>query len=337
MIQTKRLITVIAFVFPFVYLSGQYGEKIVDVIYFKDGTRVEGTIVYKIPKVRVSISRHNYITEIDSVYTYPLDIITKIAREPAKKLSKTNENLPNTNNATAIKQKSGLDGVTNDTPFKMGFIQQPNEMKFKSIAEPERVYTPQPSFSFQPGTNPGKTGTADLADPEGIYRKLQEQKRNCNLSISGLRSITDYHYVQGIGNIKNNRLDLSTSLGLQFDSHLFLGLGISYNLSLNKKESSVPIFINTKFNLLDQKSTPYIGLKTGYSILGATGLYICPNIGMTFFPRGTQAINIGLGYSFQKAKYRKWSNEYNMNKSFHDDYHGLYIKLSYEINIISFK
>lgn len=327
----KRLISIIAFASSVIYIVAQQGTKYIDVIYFKDGSRVEGVIVYKVPNVKVSISRHNYLTETDSVYTYKLDIVDRIVKEPigGNKIVKEGSSKAN--------QQTNLGGLTKDTPFEAGFIQQPIDMKFSSTPQPEKVYKPEPSFSANMGTGLGKTGTSDPSDPEGIYRKLRKYDQPWNMQISGLRGITDYQYTQGIGSVKNNRFDFSGSLGYQYNPYVFTGLGISYGLSLNKKESSLPIFFNTKINFQDKKTTPYFNLKVGYSIKDAKGIYLNPGFGMTFYPKGNQALNIGLGYSYQKALYNNWSKKENKRISFNEDYHGVSIKLSYEINIISVK
>lgn len=336
MIPRRRLISFFAFTSSFICILAQQSTKYIDVIYFKDGSRVEGIIVYKVPNVRVSISRHNYLTETDSVYTYKLDLIDKIVKEPIGGKPTVKEGVSTTAGANTNKQ-SNLGGLINDTPFDAGFMQQPIDMQFRSTPQPEKVYKPEPTFSASPGMGIGKTGATDPSDPEGVYRKLRKYNHQWNMQISGLRGITDYQYTQGIGNITNNRFDFSLSLGYQFNPYVFTGLGVSYSLSLNKKESSLPLFINTKINFLDKKTTPYFSLKTGYSVKDAKGIYLSPGFGMTFYPKGNQSINIGLGYSFQKAKYKNWSSETNKRLSFNEDYHGIYFKLSYEINIISVK
>lgn len=335
MIPQKRFISFIAFTSTFVCMLAQQSLKYIDVIYFKDGTRIEGVIVYKVPNLQVSISRHNYLTETDSVYTYKLDIIDRIVKEPIG--SKTIQKEGSANASANPNNQSNLGGLIKDTPFNTGFIQQPLDMKFSATPQPDKVYKPEPSFSTNLGALPGNTGATDPSDPEGIYRKARKTIQPWNMQISGLRGITDYQYTQGIGGVKNNRFDFSLSLGYQFNPYVFTGIGVGYGLSLNKRESSLPLFINTKINFLDKRSTPYFSLKAGYSVKDAKGIYLSPGIGMTFYPKGNQSINIGIGYSYQKANYTNWSAEDNKRLSFNKDYRGLYIKLSYEVNIISVK
>lgn len=329
-------------------LQGQPLQKTtyVDVIYFKDGTSVKGTVVYQVPKVRVSISRTNFRTQTDSVYTYSMANVLKIVKEPLngtlqnpqavsdRRLQAEGSAVPAaSNNFPTTQSQSSLD--RSDIPQMTGMMT--DKMKMKPITQTVKADIPKPVYNEAPALVDGKETSSDEMDLNALYKRANERKYGWYRSITGLRMLIDYGYIQGIGNIKNNRFEWATSLGFQFDPIFYLGMGASYSFTLNKKESSVPIFINPRINFLDNNVTPFLDLKVGYSALEAKGWYINPNVGVSFAMKGTQAFSIGMGYSFQQAKYKKWSEEENKRIRFKDVYNGLQLKLTYEFNIYTIK
>lgn len=106
-------------------------------------------------------------------------------------------------------------------------------------------------------------------------------------------------YAIGLGDMKRNRIDVSTSHGVQFGGHFFAGLGTGVKFftgakyyceqpdydnddnddyykgskgksnDIDKKDSfiSIPIFADLRANLFEDNSiNPFIGLKIGYAI-----------------------------------------------------------------------
>lgn len=318
----------------------------IDVIYFKDGTSVKGTIVYQVPKVRVSIRRTNIRTQTDSVYTYPMANVVKIVKEPLngmlqnnqtvsdRRLQAENNVVSTTSNSISTAQKrSSSDRV--DIPQMTGLIT--DKMKLKPITQTVKADIPKPVYNDVPTLVDGKETSSDEMDLNALYKRANERGHNWYREMRGLRVYMDYGYTHGFGKVKNNRFGWATSLGFQFNPIFYLGMGASYSMTLNKKESSIPIFINSHINFLDNSVTPFFDLKAGYSALEAKGWYVSPSMGVSFAIKGTQAFSIGLGYSFQQAKYKKWSEEENKKIRFKDTYNGLQLKLTYEFNIYTIK
>lgn len=343
MVFKKRFITFIALASSLSCIYSQKQSiKYIDVIYFKDGTKVEGTIVYKVPKVNVSISRHNHVYGTDSVYTYPLNLVDRIVKEPENKSLLNSKEEPQTSTAAAISSNSSnnpaIQDLIKDRPFEMGLMQHKDKMQFQVTQKPQKTFINEPTFNISTIDTPGEMGIVDPSDPEGLYRKLREKGIKTRFIASGLRSITDYQYTHGIGAVKNNRFDFATSIGFQFNPYVYTGLGVSYGLTLNKKESSLPIFLNTKINIMDKQVSPYFNLKAGYSVMDAKGIYVNPGIGISFFgPKGIGAMNLELGYSYQIANYHTWSEATRTRTKINEDFHGISLKASFEINIITVK
>lgn len=345
----KRNLCLLLFIFLFgIKLQGQTPQKTtyVDVIYFKDGTSVKGTVVYQVPKVRVSIRRTNIRTQTDSVYTYPMSNIAKIVKEPIGRMPQNSQTIsdrrlqaesstPSTtsNNFSSTQNKSSLERL--DIPQMTGLMT--DQTKLKPITQTVKADIPQPVYNEVPALVEGKGTSSDEMDLNALYKRANERGHNWYREMRGLRIYMDYGYTHGIGNVKNNRFEWATSLGFQFNPIFYLGMGASYSMTLNKKESSIPIFINPRINFLDNNVTPFLDLKVGYSALEAKGWYVNPSVGVSFVTKGTQAFSIGVGYSFQQAKYKKWSEEENKKIRFKDVYNGLQLKLTYEFNIYTIK
>lgn len=186
------------------------------------------------------------------------------------------------------------------------------------------------SVSLTPGQSVG--GEAEF-DPYSIPRPRRQPKL-WNRDIRGFRGFIDYAYIQGIGAAKNNRLEYATSLGFQFNPIFYAGLGTSYTLTLNKKERSLPVFINPRINFLDEYTTPFWDLKVGYSVAEGKGFYFSSGFGVSFTKKGKRAFNLSLIYSLQNTKYYEWSDKEPPTRvSVKQTYHGLALKLSYEFGI----
>lgn len=144
--------------------------------------------------------------------------------------------------------------------------------------------------------------------------------------ITGFRAFLDYGFTVGVGKDANHRLEWFGTFGYQFNPIFYLGVGQSYLLSVNKQESTAPTYANLRVNFLDEYTTPYLDLKGGYSFIENKGVFLNPNVGMSF-GKNRRAWNIGLGYSFQRAKIKKNDVYTNLN------YHGVSLKVTYEFSI----
>lgn len=179
-------------------------------------------------------------------------------------------------------------------------------------------------------TNTQTGGASDNFDPFSVPRPKRKSKI-WNREIKGYRGFVDYGYIQGIGNNINNRLEFATSHGYQFNPIFYIGIGAAFDLTMNKKDSSLPLFFNTRINFLDEYTTPFWDVRSGYSFRDGKGFYFSTAFGMSFTKKGKNAINLGLVYSLQNAKYYR-ATEANSTETtkFNLTYHGLALRLTYE-------
>lgn len=159
-------------------------------------------------------------------------------------------------------------------------------------------------------------------------------------------------YAIGLGDMKRNRIDVSTSHGVQFGGYFFAGLGTGVKFftgakyyfdvdekdELDKKDSfiSIPIFADLRANLLKNNSiNPFIGLKIGYAIgfekktndnnygeyccKMKFGGFICtPTIGCRFGINEKMGLNVSMGYDIQKANWEYSGSNYYGNSGSDD-------------------
>lgn len=144
------------------------------------------------------------------------------------------------------------------------------------------------------------------------------------------RGFIDFSYSFGVGAPRDNVFSIETSFGYQFSHYLYLGGGLSVNfhdpqvssypLRGDRAESSgerndpnwrfpfIPVYVNVRSQLYDgARFTPYADLKVGASVINNIGFYCAPTIGIHVPTKGLLALNIGVGYTMQQAKYKLWS------------------------------
>ena len=77
---------------------------------------------------------------------------------------------------------------------------------------------------------------------------------------------------------------VSTTHGYHLGNGVSMGLGVGFYCDLKAVHHliSVPFFMEAKYSLLDSSKSPYISLRTGFSITDklSTGAYISPSIGV---------------------------------------------------------
>ena len=205
-----------------------------------------------------------------------------------------------------------------DNPFGSSF-----GVRRETIPQPE--ITPQEHEVVKPDlVGAGKVAEEDI-NPWG-YAPNQRYLNRWFRDITGFRSFLDYGFTFGVGKNANHRVEWFGTFGYQFNPIFFVGVGQSYLLSVNKQESTAPTYGNLRVNFLDENTTPYLDFKAGYSFLSGQGVFINPNIGISF-GKNKRAWNLGLGYSFQRAKMEKDNVCTNYN------FHGISFRVTYEFSI----
>lgn len=127
---------------------------------------------------------------------------------------------------------------------------------------------------------------------------------------TGYKGFVDLSYGLGTGDFGEDRIEISTTHGKQLSPNFFVGGGAALEYLFDSEVIAVPIFIDGRANLLDNKISPFIDLKIGYSFFDAQGFYLNPTLGCRIGTGGSSAFNLGIGYALQKGK-----NDYDMTLS----------------------
>lgn len=319
-------------------------SDIVDVLHMKDNTVIYGTIIYMIPKKQVNIRVKDRKSGEESVKTFQMNEIEQITKENISTARALQREPQSTKNETRIpaaaSQVSSLGNSSQNNRFQQEFNQplaQPVQTETQMVIQSNPSIVEKPTIvegvSYLDGM---KTGV-DESDIYDMYRRLSRVQRDWNRDIKGIRVFTDYIYTEGFGKTKNNYLGWSTSIGYQNDPYFFIGIGVQYSITLNNKESTLPVFVASRINFLDNNITPFLDMKGGYSINEAKGIFLNPSFGTSFELKGTSSLDIAVGYSFQKAKWKERDKVNPIHRiRMKDEYHGLMFKVTYSITFWKF-
>ncbi len=118
-------------------------------------------------------------------------------------------------------------------------------------------------------------------------------------NIKGYRASFSTGATAGIGDYGDDAIELSTSHGYQFNPYIFLGAGVAVSYHKDWETVFVPVFVDFKVNFINQKVTPFFGLKTGYSAYDATGAYVNPSMGVSFGIGRKASLDLSIGYTLQ--------------------------------------
>lgn len=125
--------------------------------------------------------------------------------------------------------------------------------------------------------------------------------------ITGYRGFVDFGYTIGVGDFDLGRLELLTSHGVQVNPYFFVGAGtgVHYYCTDGADEFMVPFFADLRGSFLTGVVSPVIGLKAGYTFdatdsFSSLGLYIAPSFGVRYMVSRTSALNLSVGYTFQR-------------------------------------
>lgn len=113
----------------------------------------------------------------------------------------------------------------------------------------------------------------------------------------GYKAFIDAGYTFGIGDFKEDRLEITTSHGVQINPYVYIGGGVGANYWIDSELFSVPVFFNSRINFINKQISPYLDIKAGYSFFDVEGLYIAPSFGCKIWH-----FNVSIGYTIQRTK-----------------------------------
>ena len=143
----------------------------------------------------------------------------------------------------------------------------------------------------------------------------------------GYKGFIDFGYSQNVGmdgvaneisGYDSNKIFWSTSHGYQFNPYLYLGAGVAANYYFDAECFGLPFFAHVRGNILNNKISPYVDFRIGYSPLeDVRGFYMAPSIGCKIY-----SFNVSLGYVMQKIT----DSYYDISENFS----GFSLKVGFE-------
>ena len=192
-----------------------------------------------------------------------------------------------------------------------------------------------PGVSLKISTKDGNIFAYQMDDVEKITKEAAF-KNNNSFSFeegnkSGYKGFIDFGYTIGTGDFKEDRIELTTSHGIQINPYVYFGAGFGANYYLDSKVFALPIFLNSRFTFINKGIAPYLDIKAGYSFTDVEGLYISPSIGCKI-----GHFNVSCGYTIQKFDaewlyyyYNGYNYDYSITKTT-ENCNGINIKIGYE-------
>lgn len=161
-----------------------------------------------------------------------------------------------------------------------------------------------PNKSLKIQTADGSVFVYDMGDVEKITKEQKSNKLGLDNSTYSYRNL-GYKGFAEIGGgavigslVELGTVNISTSHGYQFNPYFYLGGGISIQPFFEFGEpytAFLPIFLNLRTNLIDNKISPFIDVKTGY-VAVLNGFYMNTSLGITFPIADKCGMNFSIGY-----------------------------------------
>ncbi len=107
----------------------------------------------------------------------------------------------------------------------------------------------------------------------------------------------DIGYSINVSDYKAGRVNFSTSHGCRIIPYLYVGAGLGFDYYHSADVFGIPIFADFRGYFTKSEVKPFLNFRIGYSVCDIKGLYFSPSIGMNY-----RSLDIGLGYTYQKAK-----------------------------------
>lgn len=324
-------------VLMFFFLLGQmvYAQegRLLDELHLKNGKVVKGIIQKKELGV-VTITLMDSIANEEKTQMYQQNDISKIiSRTKAEQALRSDSVKSNLETSRTLPQIKKNVSAKNTPVSDISKDLLPDEQEQKATLTPmplpntKLVEVPMPMQG--PTVAEGEMLAAPI-DPAELNKAPKPRRRYIGWyrQIRGFRMFLDYGYIVGIGNTKNNKMEFATSLGYQFNPIFYVGAGTGGQLSMNDKDHSLPVFINGRMNFLDEYTTPFLDVRTGYSVAEGKGFYFSASAGVSFTKKGKHAFNLGLTYTSQNVKYYEWRKGERI--PIREAQHGLGLRASFE-------
>lgn len=333
MYKMARLALALMFLFFLGQMMYAQEGRLLDELHLKNGKVVKGIIQKKELGV-ITIILKDSIANEDKIQMYQQNDISKIiSRTKTEQILRSDSIKPNAETSGVLPQIKKNVSAKNTPVSDVSRNLLPDEQEQKAALTP----TPLPNARLVEAPMPmqgptvaeGEMLSAPM-DPSELNKAPKPRRRYVGWyrQIRGFRMFIDYGYIVGIGNTKNNKMEFATSLGYQFNPIFYVGVGTGGQLSMNEKDHSLPVFLNGHMNFLDEYTTPFIDVRTGYSVAEGKGFYFSASAGVSFTKKGKHAFNLGVTYTSQNVKYYEWQRGERI--PIREAQHGLGLRLSLE-------
>lgn len=158
-----------------------------------------------------------------------------------------------------------------------------------------------PNKSLKIKTADGSVFVYSISDVEKMTKEesitAKKNFSNNKKSLKGYKGFVDLGYTFSDEN--EDRVEVSTSHGYQFNNYFFLGGGIAYHDYSDAELYTIPIFANFRANFINNKIAPFGDVRIGYSTGDLDGAYVYMGVGARLALKKKMALNLTLGYSYQ--------------------------------------
>jgi hypothetical protein len=156
-------------------------------------------------------------------------------------------------------------------------------------------------------TSDGSVFAYNYSDVEKIVKDGTVAKsKSYNRSNSGLRlgykGFVDFGYSVGVGDYGADRIEFSTTHGVQINKYIFAGAGVGVNYFYDSESVGIPIYAAARYTVLDKRITPFVEAKVGYAVGDVDGVYASPSIGCRFRMGNKSAFNVSVGYTLMSTE-----------------------------------
>jgi hypothetical protein len=178
--------------------------------------------------------------------------------------------------------------------------------------------------------------SAQFINTGGNERNNQRQSSNESGggAVLGYSAFVEFGYSVGIGDYSFDRFEITTSHGIQANSHIFIGLGTGLKYFFDGSNYAIPVYTDFRVNFLNKKISPFAGMKIGYTIGDVSGVMVTPMFGCRFGFHNNFGLILSLGYDYQRGKvttyYYNYYYGYNYYNTHTENLGGVFLKIGLE-------
>lgn len=168
-----------------------------------------------------------------------------------------------------------------------------------------------PNTSLKIQTADGSIFAYQMKDVEKITKENYDEPQRLNRQRiafdmggrqAGYRGFVDLGYSIGTGTFGEDRIEVATSHGYQFNPYVFAGAGVGFNYFFDSEVIGIPIYAHVRSEFLNNSITPFADFKIGYSVVDAEGFYMTPSVGCRFAIGELRGLSVSLVYTLLKAE-----------------------------------